>query len=437
MEKVRIKVVVQAKPEGVPGWPHINFNYDKKTKEVMECVRAYNSDAEFDVVRYSFVEQAEAAYEEDLKKYDGIFLVLMTNWMSLDHFYAEKAKTGLPCAIAAVEYCGSGSILLIGSTIKKHALPVPTVSSGDLKDIARMARVLVVSAKLKRSSILIIRNDVQHELQKKATDKFGVSFINRSSKDLMDMFDLIDDSDALKVANMWTNNAVSVIEPSDADMLESAKLYLAIKKMTEQVGASAVTIDCLTLSYNDELGTNRHMYPCLSHFQMMEDGGLGVCEADIDSTIASLLVLYTTGRYGFVSDPVIDTSSDRIIYAHCVACRKVYEASDVRTCEYYVRSHAEDQLGASVQVIFPEGEKLTTINVYTDENCASIHSSVSIGNAGNDAGCRSKLVAKCNSQKILENWMPIWHRVTVYGDYRKDFTDFFKLKSLQVIEEDI
>ena len=94
-------------------------------------------------------------------------------------------------------------------------------------------------------------------------------------------------------------------------------------------------------------------------------------------------------------------------------------------------------MGASVQVIFPEGEKLTTINVYNAEDCACIHSSVSIGNAGNDAGCRSKLVAKCNAQKILENWMPIWHRVTVYGDYRKDFMDLFKLKSLNVIEEDI
>lgn len=437
MEKVKIKVVVQAKPVGVPGWPHINYNYEKKTKEVMDCVRAYNPDAEFDVFQYSYVEEAEKAYEEDMKNYDGIFLLLITNWRDLDHFYAQKSKNGLPCAIAAVEYCGSGSILLIGSTIKKNNLPVPTVSSSDLNDIARLARVLVVNAKLKKSSILIIRNDVQDELQKKATERFGVSFVNRNSVDLMKMFDEVDENEALEVVKKWTNNAVAVLEPSHSDILESAKLYIAIRRMTEEVNASAVTIDCLTLSYNDDLGKNRHMYPCLSHFQMMEDGGLGVCEADIDSTIASLMVLYTTGRYGFVSDPVIDTSSDRIIYAHCVACRKVLDVNDPRICEYYIRSHAEDQMGASVQVIFPEGEKLTTVNVYNAEDCASIHSSVSIGNAGNDAGCRSKLVAKCNSQKILENWMPIWHRVTVYGDYRKDFMDFFKLKSLNVIEEDV
>ena len=437
MDPVRIKVVVQAKPENVPGWPHINFNYAKKTEEVMSCVKAYNPDAIFDVVKYTSVAQAEEAYEADMATYDGIFLVLMTNWIGLDEFYATRSVDGLPCAIAAVEYCGSGSILLGGHLIKAKKLPVPFISSGNNTDIAKLARTLVVNGKLKRSTILIVRNGVQEELQEKATKRFGISFVNKNSIDLMNMFDSISDEEALPIAQKWTNNAISVIEPTHNDMLESAKLYLAIKRMADEVNASAVTIDCLTLSYQDELGSNRHMYPCLSHFQMMEDGGLGVCEADIDSTIASLIVLYTTGRYGFVSDPVIDTSSDQIIYAHCVACRKVYESNDPRICEYYVRSHAEDQLGASVQILFPEGEELTTINVYNKEDCASIHSSVSIENAGGDAGCRSKLVARCNSQKILENWMPIWHRVTVYGNYRRDFMNFFKLKSLNIIEEDI
>ncbi len=437
MNSVRIKVVVQAKPENVPGWPHINFNYAKKTEEVMSCVRAYNPDAIFDVVKYTSVKEAEESYEEDCKIYDGILLLLMTNWMGLDEYYATRARDGIPCAIAAVEYCGSGSILLGGAFIKANKLPVPCVSSGNNNDIARLARILVVEGKLKRSTILIVRNGVQEDIQKKATERFGVSFINKNSKDLMSAFDAIKDEEAMPIVQKWTNNSLGVIEPSDSDMLESAKLYLAIRRMAEQVNAAAVTIDCLTLSYQDELGSNRHMYPCLSHFQMMEDGSLGVCEADIDSTIASLIVLYTTGRYGFVSDPVIDTSSDQIIYAHCVACRKVYESKDPRICEYYIRSHAEDQMGASVQIIFPEGEKLTTINVYNKEGCASIHSSVSKGNAGGDAGCRSKLVAQCNAQKILENWMPIWHRVTVYGDYRRDFINFFKLKALNVIEEDV
>ena len=121
------------------------------------------------------------------------------------------------------------------------------------------------------------------------------------------------------------------------------------------------------------------MYPCLAYYQMANDGEIGVCEADINSTISSMITLYLTKRPGYVSDPVIDTSSDRIIYSHCVACRKVYGKDDPRTCQYYLRSHAEDKKGASVQVIFPCGEKLTTVQISNADGWASVHSSVSCG----------------------------------------------------------
>ena len=52
-KQIKIKVVVQAKKENVPGWPHINFGYDKETEKIMSVVRAYNPDAEFDVFKYN------------------------------------------------------------------------------------------------------------------------------------------------------------------------------------------------------------------------------------------------------------------------------------------------------------------------------------------------------------------------------------------------
>ena len=66
-EKIKIKVVVQAKKENVPGWPHINFGYERETEKIMQYVRAYNPDAEFDVFKYNSKDEAAAAYEEDKK----------------------------------------------------------------------------------------------------------------------------------------------------------------------------------------------------------------------------------------------------------------------------------------------------------------------------------------------------------------------------------
>ena len=436
-KQIRIKVVVQAKKENVPGWPHINFGYERETEKIMAIVGAYNPDAEFDVFRYSSKDEAAAVYEGDCAIYDGVLVLLMTNWIRLDEFYARRSKDGLPCAVADVPFCGSGSALSGTSPmIRNEKLPVPLEASTDYNDIARLARTLVVNAKLAQTTVLVVKNDVENETESAAEKRFGIKFINKTAADLMNVFDSVDEKKAVSVAEKWTGGAVKTVEPSQADIIESAKIYLAIKKMMKETGADAVTIACLELSYNDVYGKSRHMYPCLSHFQMADDGELGVCEADIDSTVSSLLTLYLTGKHGFVSDPVVDTSSDEIIYAHCVACRKVFGVSSSKICDYYIRSHAEDQLGAYVQVIFPAGEKLTTINMSNSDNWACIHSSVSVGNAGGDAGCRSKLVASCNARALLENWMPMWHRVTVFGDYRQDFINFFRLKGLDIFEED-
>lgn len=436
-EKIKIKVVVQAKKENVPGWPHINFGYERETEKIMQYVRAYNPDAEFDVFKYNSKDEAAAAYEEDKKIYGGVLVLLMTNWLRLDEFYARKSVDGIPCAVADVPFCGSGSALSGTSPmIRNERLPVPLEASRDFNDIARLARTLIVNAKLKNTTVLVVKNDVENDVEEAAEKRFGCKFINKTAADLMAEFDKADESAALALAEKWTGGTVKTVEPSHSDIVESAKIYLAIRKMMRDTGADAVTIACLELSYNDIYGKSRHMYPCLSHFQMADDGELGVCEADIDSTLSSLITLYLTGRHGFVSDPVVDTSSNEIIYAHCVACRKVYGVKSAEICDYYIRSHAEDQLGASVQVIFPAGEQLTTINMSNLDNWACIHSSVSVGNAGGDAGCRSKLVASCNARALLENWMPMWHRVTVFGEYRQDFINFFRLKGMDICEED-
>ena len=57
---------------------------------------------------------------------------------------------------------------------------------------------------------------------------------------------------------------------------------------------------------------------------------------------------------------------------------------------------------------------------------------------GLQEACRSKLAAECDAQTLLDNWAPSgsWHRVTVYGDYRKLLMQLYKIKGLAIVEED-
>lgn len=80
---------------------------------------------------------------------------------------------------------------------------------------------------------------------------------------------------------------------------------------------------------------------------------------------------YLTGRPGFINDPVIDTATQQVIYAHCVAPTKVYGRG--KSAHYITRSHAEDGKGASAQVIMPPNEIITTVKINVLNKKIAIH----------------------------------------------------------------
>ncbi len=439
MRNTLVKVVAVVAEKGEAGWPCVDWPYEKELNRIMSVVREMNADMTFDVVSYSTPEQAKADYEADLKKYDGVLVLEMTCWKYVEQFYMEQAAEGLPTIVADVLFYGSGSTLAVASQlIRNQKLPVPLISTADYREIGQAVRCFDAIRRMKEARILVVGNKdyrVEEEGQERFEKLWGCTFINCKGAELNQYFAQASDEEAQTIAQQWMDEADNVYEPTREEIVRSAKLHIAIRNMMKAHDCNAVTLDCLNLSYENQYMDNKHMYPCLSHYEMLRKGTVAVCEADAYSTVSSLLIQFMTGRPGFVSDPAIDTSSDQITYAHCVACTKVFGIHDARTCRYNIRSHAEDRRGASVQVIFPAGEKLTTIQSFPDKT-ASIHSSVSVGNCSLEEGCRSKLVASANAEKLLEQWSPSWHHVTVFGDYRKVFGYLFKMKGIQILEED-
>jgi len=196
-------------------------------------------------------------------------------------------------------------------------------------------------------------------------------------------------------------------------------------------------MDCLTLFYLGRL----EAYPCLGYVEL-NDGGdyLGICEADVDSAATALLIKYLTGRPGFVSDPVLDLGKGEVIYAHCVAPTKVFGVSGPSS-PYIIRSHAEDRRGVSVQVLLPTGHRVTTVKLNLLREAMAIHGGEAVENIDEEKACRTKLGVRANAEKLLEKWNRDfdfgWHRVTVYGEWRKEFKQLAKLLKLHIVEEDV
>jgi L-fucose isomerase-like protein len=210
-------------------------------------------------------------------------------------------------------------------------------------------------------------------------------------------------------------------------------MYVALLDLLARYKAQAITIDCLSLFYGGKLPA----YPCLGFFQLNNDGKVGACEGDLPSTMMMLLMTNLVGRPGYISDPVLDTSKNEIIYAHCVATNRVFGPQGISN-PYRIRNHSEDRKGAAVQSLMPAGEMTTSIEFNSDRKDIVMHQAKSVGNVEEDKACRTKLAAEVigDINKLMTEWDRFgWHRVTVFGDHKKAVETVSTLLGIKVVPE--
>ena len=431
MEKTKVKVFFPAAERDRPTWPYINYDVEKRAKQVMSILKEKIPDFEFSyqVIYSREKEEVEKLIKEEKDKYDGYLVYMTSMWTEIPEIIA---KTGVPLIVADELYSGSGGLLRTNSLVKKENLPVVCIGSSNFQDVINAVKLFSVIKRMKKSKILVVAD--RERKNEKIKEIFGTEVIRITSEELNSYYKKVDLEKAKKYKDKWIKEALKVVEPAEEEILKSARIHLALKKAMEDKKADAVTVDCLGLYYFGKL----FAYPCLSFFQLNNEGLTGVCEADLDSTITQLLIRYLTGRPGYVSDPVIDTATNQIIYAHCVATNKVY-GPDGLSNSYIIRSHTEDQKGASVQSLMPTGEIVTTVKVSSLNKAFSIHTGKTVANVNDEKACRTKLAAEVDAEKILDNYhfeIFSWHRVTFYGDYRKEMINLATLYGLKIYQED-
>ena len=137
------------------------------------------------------------------------------------------------------------------------------------------------------------------------------------------------------------------------------------------------------------------------------------------------------------SDPVLATSTNRIIYAHCVAPTKMF-GPDSEPNDFKIRSHAEDGLGASIQSMMPLGYMTTSMGIDPGLKSMVMHQAIAVDNVDEARACRTKLAAevKGDINKLFLEWDKYaWHRVTVYGDVQEPLMEVARALDIEVIHE--
>ncbi len=212
--------------------------------------------------------------------------------------------TGLPVMIWALptRYSLPASASAIGN-LREKGLRVKLLygaadSSPTADELLRVTKALHAVRRLRESRIGKIGGlqggaYVSGNFNKEALhDKFGVEVVDIRVKEVMDAFEAVGEEQVKDALKEWQRR-FRFIEAGEQDLKRATRLYLAIKKLFEKYGLSAVAMDLY-----EEIG---QIFRTSSFLIFCEDLVMQY-EGDVISIIATLLVKYLTDKPVYLTD---------------------------------------------------------------------------------------------------------------------------------------
>lgn len=192
-------------------------------------------------------------------------------------------------------------------------------------------------ARFGKPSDWLIASDVDTDFLLK---RYGVETVDVDLQSLILRVAEMPQTEAVKVARDIVSRAKLNKEPSCADMVEAAKVYLAIKEICAENYVNALTIRCF------DIVKSCRTTSCLALSLLNDEGIVAGCEGDMQSLLTMVLAKKLCGENAFMANPSLltDTTSS---FAHCTIPFSMCD-------EVVLRSHFESSLGVALQGHLPE-----------------------------------------------------------------------------------
>ncbi|MBN2021786.1 MAG: twin-arginine translocation signal domain-containing protein [Pirellulales bacterium] len=352
--------------------------------------------------------------------------------------FLKLMESGLPTAIFSQPF--SGHDWMYVPQWQKAGKRVILAATRDYADLDRLAALLRVPARMRQSRILLIgsaQGTAPARSAEKIRQKLGVEIVPVSIEQQLAAYNAVDPKEAQSEAEQyWLKPAKKIVEPSREEIVNSARLYLALKRLMVENRAQAVTS---TLCMGNPCNA------CLAFSKLNDLGLVGACEGDVDSTLTMLLFGYAFAKPGFITDPLFDVSKNAMIHAHCVAPTRMDGPGGPRH-PFSIRTHRDDNSGAAVEVELRLGQEITCAKlVNLDTMLLSAQKIVEIPDF-DDRGCRTQCTAQvADARAMLANWgsgildgegmMTQLHRVVFYGNHVPSVRDLCQLLGVKIVME--
>ena len=224
--------------------------------------------------------------------------------------------------------------------------------------------------------------------------------------------------------------AKEIVEPSEADILEAAKCYYALKRLLNAEQGDALMMECLT----GLRIPHKHVPPCMGFMTLRDEGIVAGCQADLSSTLTMMLVEQLFDRPGFQQNAAMNTEQNLYFGSHCT-CPSKMRGRNAPPEPYVLRNHAEAGWGCVPRVLLTPGQEVTMaqyrpgkepqMHVYSGKvvRCPGIPPA---------GGCRTNVEMTIDGVPDVCDVKGM-HQIIFYGNHARQLKTFCQLYGIPVV----
>jgi hypothetical protein len=314
---------------------------------------------------------------EQLKKAppDGIIVTLMhmNHWGHVNNFVKQKGD------LPAIVFSPLGMAFTGHLQPTRNAPKTFVASTQDVEWLNQAVRMFKAKWAMKNSRICILAGEKARD---EVLPTVGTTLHYVPRERWPQEFDKAGTTDEMRqIAAYYTEEAKKIVEPKPQDILNAAKNYVVAKRIMAAENCQGISLDCLGLI----AGRRIPCVPCIAWSRLLDEGGVGTCEADRNAAISQLLSAQLLGRPGFMQDPVPNTVTNSFIGAHCTSPTKL-AGFDKPHEPFNLRNHDESGTSCVPQVLWPVGQEATVMQ-FTGPDTIIVGTGRVLGNNVDLPGC--------------------------------------------------
>ncbi|HUT94314.1 MAG TPA: hypothetical protein VMY37_32945 [Thermoguttaceae bacterium] len=369
---------------------------------------------------------------------DGVLLFHLSGHGGGAPVMDQIIDAGLQTAVFTQPFSGHGWMYF--PQWQKDGKKVVLLPTSDWSELDQIVGLMRVAPRMRQTKLLCVgppRGTAAGCAFDQVKERLGTEVIPIDNQQVIEAHQAVDLKAAEAEAEAyWLSKAKDVVEPTREEIINSARMYLAVKDMMIKLGARAITSShCM----------GKPAKGCLTFSKLNDMGLVGACEGDVDSTLTMLMFGYAFGIPGFITDPVIDTSQNALIHFHCTCATKM-DGPQGERFPFTIRNQSDSEQGVAIDVEQRIGQPVTCAK-FVNLDTMLINTGEIFKITHDELGCRTQFWTRvADAKSMYLNWgadvinkedgvMTLLHRAVFYGDHMESIRNLGVLMGFNVVEE--